>query len=99
MLSNKNTYTAAVLLDIAVIALVVYLGIQPAKRLIAPIVEPLKPLHSLEESEVKHSKEIFGFAPFWTFDKLDNVDFNILTTFAYFGVEVDSEGNLDRDSE
>lgn len=41
--------------------------------------------------------EVFGFAPYWTFNKLDNVDFNVLTTFAYFGVPVDVSGNLTQD--
>lgn len=43
----------------------------------------------------KSDHEVFGFAPYWTFDKLDNVDFDVLTTFAYFGIDVDSEGLLD----
>lgn len=48
----------------------------------------------LKDSKPRH--EVFGFAPYWTFNKLDNVDFSTLTTFAYFGVEVDGSGNLDR---
>lgn len=43
------------------------------------------------------SHEVFGFAPFWTINKLDNVDFNVLTTFAYFGVPLDSDGNFVQD--
>ncbi len=39
--------------------------------------------------------EVFGFAPYWTINKLDNVDFNVLTTLAYFGVPVKSDGSLD----
>lgn len=45
----------------------------------------------------KESREVFGFAPYWTFDKLDNVDFGILTTLAYFGIDVDGLGNLDKE--
>lgn len=51
----------------------------------------LKPL-----SEVKNTKEVFGFAPFWTFGKLDNVDFNTLTTLAYFGAPLNGDGSLDQ---
>lgn len=47
----------------------------------------------------KSNHEVFGFAPYWTFDKLDNVDFDVLTTLAYFGVEVDGKGNLDKEGE
>ncbi len=56
----------------------------------ANILSPLTPL-TIEKS----GHEVFGFAPYWTFDKLDNVDFDVLTTFAYFGIDVDGEGNLD----
>lgn len=40
--------------------------------------------------------EVFGFAPYWTFDKLDNVNFETLTTLAYFSITVDGNGNLDK---
>ncbi len=43
----------------------------------------------------KQGYEVFGFAPYWTLSQLDNIDFNILTTFAYFGIDVDENGNLD----
>ena len=44
--------------------------------------------------------EIFGFAPYWVFgEKLKNIDFNVLTTFAYFGIEVNDNGNLNRDNQ
>jgi spore germination protein YaaH len=49
-------------------------------------------LHSLENG--KKGYEVFGFAPYWTLDKLDNVDFTILSTFAYFGIPVQADGNL-----
>lgn len=42
--------------------------------------------------------EVFGFAPHWTINKLDNVDFGVLTTLAYFGIEVDSAGNFEEDA-
>jgi spore germination protein len=45
----------------------------------------------------KPGYEVFGFAPHWTFNKLDNVDFQTLTTLAYFGVEAKPDGNLDRE--
>lgn len=45
----------------------------------------------------KSNREVFGFAPYWTFDKLDNVDFDVLTTLAYFGVEVNGNGYLETD--
>ena len=50
-------------------------------------------LHPLSES--KSQKEVFGFGPFWTINKLDNVDFNVLTTFSYFGVPILADGSMD----
>ncbi|MDP2692511.1 MAG: glycoside hydrolase family 18 protein [bacterium] len=50
-------------------------------------------LSPLQNEKSEH--EVFGFAPYWTFNKLDNVDFEVLTTLAYFGIEVDSNGELD----
>lgn len=53
-------------------------------------------LQSLSEEQTKHTHEVFGFAPHWTINKLENVDFNVLTTLAYFGIEVDDEGNMEK---
>jgi len=55
-----------------------------------------KTLEPLSQAQTKKGSEVFGFAPHWTFNRLDNVDFEVLTTFAYFGVELDKDGNLDR---
>lgn len=55
-------------------------------------------LAPLSEGQTKRGSEVFGFAPHWTFNKLDNVDFEVLTTFAYFGVELNPDGSLQRDS-
>lgn len=52
-------------------------------------------LSPLQLEKEKSTHEVFGFAPFWTFDKLDNVDFDVLTTFAYFGIDVNGSGELD----
>jgi spore germination protein YaaH len=61
--------------------------------IISPIIATLSPLHPL--GEVKKGHEVFGFAPHWNLNKLDNVDFNTLTTFAYFGIPITAEGDLD----
>lgn len=65
-----------------------------ASKLVSPLIDPL---HSLTQSQVKNNgHEVFGFGPYWTINKLDNVDFNVLTTFSYFGVPVNYDGTLDR---
>lgn len=43
-------------------------------------------------------QEVFGFAPHWTLSKLDNVDWDTLTTFAYFSLPVLTDGSIDRTS-
>ena len=76
------------------LTLVIVLGTSQGQKLISPL---LAPLHSLTEKDVKsQGHEVFGFAPYWTINKLEQVDFDILTTFAYFGVSVQSDGLLDR---
>jgi spore germination protein YaaH len=74
--------------------LVFILGSEGGQKLISPLVAPLQ---SLTNDQTKHGHEVMGFAPFWTINKLDNVDFDTLTTFAYFGVPIKSDGSLDRE--
>lgn len=60
-------------------------------KIISPLqIDMLSPLKS-----DKSGHEVFGFAPFWTLNKLDNVNFSVLTTLAYFGVPIKGDGNLD----
>ena len=70
---------------------------QPVREIIEPLIkrpeENLSPL-----SKVKPGYEVFGFAPHWTFNKLGSVDFETLTTLAYFGIEAKADGNLDTES-
>lgn len=62
-------------------------------NIISPLAKGSDELSPLQGS--KSQKEVFGFAPYWTINKLDNVDFNVLTTLAYFGIPVKGDGNLD----
>lgn len=41
---------------------------------------------------------MFGFAPYWNFNKLQNEDFSQVTTLAYFSITVDGEGNMVNDA-
>lgn len=67
--------------------------LNPAGNIISPIASSYGGLSPITSE--KSTKEVFGFAPYWTFNKLQNVDFDVLTTFAYFGIPVGSDGNLD----
>lgn len=68
-------------------------AVSPNKNLLS-IVSPIPSVLSLLEKK-NSSNEVFGFAPYWKFDNLDNVDFTVLTTFSYFGIPVNSDGTLD----
>lgn len=57
------------------------------------IIAPIPQILQLRSRDAAH--EVFGFAPYWKFDSLNNVDFSVLTTFAYFGIPVNSDGTLD----
>lgn len=76
------------------------LAFSPTRKITEALVFPLIPLKPLEETKVESSnwsgKQVFGFAPFWTFDKLDGVDLKTLTTLAYFSIPVQADGSLDR---
>ncbi len=50
-------------------------------------------------ADEKIGYEVFGFAPYWTFHKLGGVDFDVLTTFAYFGIDVNGDGELDKEGQ
>ncbi|MBI2268409.1 MAG: glycoside hydrolase family 18 protein [Candidatus Blackburnbacteria bacterium] len=77
---------------IAVIFILILNSLPYTPEMLSPLgKQNLKPL-----TEEKDSQEVFGFAPYWTINKLENVDFNVLTTLAYFGVPVKGDGNLDK---
>ena len=40
------------------------------------------------------SKEIFGYLPYWVYGAYPNLNYGLLTTVAYFGVEIDRQGNI-----
>jgi spore germination protein YaaH len=39
-------------------------------------------------------KEVFGYLPYWSVDKLDQIDTKLLTSVAYFGLEVGPDGEI-----
>src|SRR4029078_6745031 len=57
----------------------------------------ISPLQSQSALARRNPYEVFGFAPYWNLGKLDNVDFNTLTTLAYFGVPLNGDGTIDKD--
>ena len=56
-----------------------------------------QPLHSLKEG--KDGKEVFGFLPYWNANKTDRINFNVLTTLAYFDIKVNPDGSINEDDQ
>jgi spore germination protein len=93
--SRRNKYFFGLIIDALCLMIIFAYGISHNHKLLSsPLISPLTTLQPLTEN--KNDKEVFGFAPYWTFNKLDTVDFQVLTTLAYFGVDVDENGNLDK---
>lgn len=59
------------------------------------ILSPI-PFAIFNQNQKSQGNEIFGFAPHWKINALDNVDFSTLTTLAYFDVSLDGDGTIDR---
>lgn len=94
---KRRNYLFASAIDVMCLLLIVMVGAAPAARMINPLVSPLKSLQPLTEDKSKGGHEVFGFAPHWTFNRLDNVNWDVLTTLAYFGMEIDEYGNIIQD--
>lgn len=90
MLKNKKN-VVAIVISIAYLIVTFINTTNPVNKFLSPIASD-KYLESLKD--VKNTGEVFGFAPYWNFDKLDNINFDTLTTLAYFDIKVDSQGNL-----
>ncbi len=40
------------------------------------------------------SREVFGYLPYWVYDSYPSLNYDLLSTIAYFGVDVDGYGNI-----
>lgn len=87
--TEKSWSKVTLLLAVCCLVLVIGNGVIPeGKKIVSPLLSPLGP-------DLQKQYEVFGFAPYWTLHKLDNVDFDTLSTLAYFGVPVLGDGSLD----
>lgn len=78
--------------ELLFIVLILFFGLNTNNK-ISSFISPI-PSWFMVNKKVTH--EVFGFAPHWTIDKLDNVDFSTLTTLAYFGIPINGDGTLDK---
>ncbi len=49
---------------------------------------------ALVPKAAKPSREVFGYLPYWVYSSYPSLNYNLLTTIAYFGVDIDENGNL-----
>jgi spore germination protein YaaH len=42
----------------------------------------------------KPDKEVFGYLPYWGYKYLDTLNYDLLTTIAYFGLEINGQGEI-----
>lgn len=88
----------------SIMVIVLLSTIFPIKPVSEKVISPHKPLTPLMRDaysvkQNQNGKEVFGFAPYWTINKLSTVDFNTLTTLAYFDAPIDGNGDIDRTSQ
>lgn len=95
-LPQKNLYLAGLLAVLSLFLIILMATLVPSRNIAQSWVTTMTPLHPLTKNEIKSSKEVFGFAPFWTIDQLGGVNFDVLTTVAYFGIPVLGNGEIDR---
>lgn len=88
--SKANRYKLTILVDLLCLLFIITNAIpmQNIQLLLSPT--SLQPI-----TQNKGKYEVFGFAPHWTLHKLHNIDFQVLTTLAYFDIPILSDGNLD----
>lgn len=94
-LLDKERKKSIFLLTIELVSLFLFLFSfnRPGNSFLASIISPIPDFLLMQKNT---SKEVFGFAPHWKIDNLDNVDFSTLTTLAYFGVPLNGDGSLDK---
>ena len=59
-----------------------------------PSFSPIKHLISEQLTSVSNQKLVIGFLPFWLIDKADKNYADYISTLAYFGLILDSDGSI-----
>lgn len=98
--SKRQRYLIATFLDVVCIVLIGINAVEPAGRMIKPLVNPI--VTSLEEFHpfvsIKSTKEKFAFIPSGSTNKSRAMKFNGLSAAAYYDIPVTADGSLNRDS-
>ncbi len=94
-IDKKHIVTLSLLACMLITMLGSLISPSTVQKIVSPLASTFGSLHSLNTTKGNH--EVFGFAPWWMFEKLDKVDFKTLTTLAYFDLKIQSDGSILKD--
>lgn len=80
----------------ALLLVIILTGVKTTDSALAKHNKPLRPLAVSTTTLKTDNKEVFGFLPYWNLDKTSTIDFNTLTTLAYFSVPISPDGSLNQ---
>lgn len=90
---TRKRYAIAALLDLILIITIILNGIQPAQRLISPLVNSFQNM-----AQAKMTEETFSFVPGAAPNKFSKIEFEGLKYLNFFDVPITDEGELNFDS-
>lgn len=95
---KKSTLIASILGILCTFILSFFITMpKTAQKIVSPLAASMYGLQPLKERPVKNQKEVLGFVPFWQLKNVDNIDFNVLTTLAYFDFKITADGEIVKD--
>ena len=56
-----------------------------------------RPMDLVPRKNAATAREVFGYLPYWRYSNYQTLNYNLLTTIAYFSAEVDVNGNITND--
>lgn len=61
------------------------------------LISPLSKIFRENYSGTHTPKQVIGFFPYWNLDKVDGVNFSVLTTVYYFAIDINGNGSFNGD--
>lgn len=61
------------------------------------LISPLSNIFFRENLQPHGPKQVIGFFPYWNLDKIDDVNFSVLTTVYYFAIDINGNGSFNGD--
>ncbi|MBI2315369.1 hypothetical protein HYU93_04940 [Candidatus Daviesbacteria bacterium] len=88
--AKTRKYQLATVIDLILIALILFYGRQPAQRLITPVVTSINSFYTVSSAHLP--SESFAFVPDLARNKFSSIDLEGLTVLSFFDVPVTEEG-------